>query len=89
MTAHVPVGLWVKVAGVDAVCGGVDARQLLLVEADEALSLLVDEMLGLRLAEGQHITGGAWSTDGGGWTQRPAGTQAGNPSTLTVFGHVL
>lgn len=41
MAAGVPEGLWVEVAGVHAVRGGVDTRELALVELHELHRLLL------------------------------------------------
>lgn len=41
MAASIPEGLWVEVAGVHAIRGGVDAGELALVESDELHWLLL------------------------------------------------
>lgn len=50
MAAGIPEGLWVEVAGVHAVRGGVDTRELALVESHKLHRLLLHELMGLGLA---------------------------------------
>lgn len=64
LAACVPEGLWVVVAGVDPVGGGVDAGELVLVEAQVLLRLLLQDLVGLGLAEGRHLPAGRHCADG-------------------------
>ena len=58
LAAGVPEGLRVVVAGIHSVGGGVDARELVLVEAQVLSRLLLQDLLGLGLAEGRHLPAG-------------------------------
>jgi hypothetical protein len=52
LTASIPEGLRVVVAGVHSVGGGVDTGELVLVEAQVLCWLLLQDLVGLSLTEG-------------------------------------
>ena len=59
LTAHVPVELGVEIGRVDAICRGINPRQLPLVKSQELFGFVIYQRLGSGLAERQNVT---WRT---------------------------
>ena len=55
MAAGVPVWLWVEVAGVDPVVGGVHPQELPLVEPHQLPRLQLHDLIGYALVQGGHL----------------------------------
>lgn len=95
LATSVPEGLWIVVAGVHTVGGGVYARELVLVEAQVLGGLLLQDLMGLGLTEGRHLPARYhWGTDQPGVSTHGPHPTADLPGptphvALTLYLHVM